>query len=376
MTPITPSRDHQQAIRELEKSIFISAPRKSNIITIASKAPSPEIAQQIVAKLVAVYLEEHVRVHRTPGSFEFFAEQARVSRASWQSAADHLRDTKNRLNIVTIDGKRKELETQLGDTAARLLINQSDLTTSAGKIAALQAQIALLPETIVTQEVASPSASFDGMRQTLYTLETKQQEMAAMMNENHPKLVAIRQQVSDLREILGEQPSERKAATEALNPARQSLELSLLTEQSQADALRAKDRSLVQQQQELQVALAALNGNALEIDQLQQQVTLAELNHKDYTQRLEQARINRSLDEERFSSLSLVQPASYSAQPGGPRRIYVLAGGVLLAAGSAVGTILLAAWFNPVVTTATQLALLLDLPLAGTIPPEALRAAA
>jgi hypothetical protein len=54
----------------------------------------------------------------------------------------------------------------------------------------------------------------------------------------------------------------------------------------------------------------------------------------------------------------------------------VLAGGVLLAAGSAVGTILLAAWFNPVVTTAAQLAAILDLPLAGTIPPEALRAAA
>ncbi len=366
-TTAPPSRAQQQALHELEKSVSISAPRKSNIITVAAKARTPEAAQQIVAKLVAVYLDEHLRVHRTPGSYEFFAEQTRVSKAAWQAAAERLRDAKNRLGIVTIDGKRRELEMQLGDVAAKLLANQSDLKTSAGKIAALQAQIASLPKTIVTQEVASPSASFDGMRQSLYLLEAQQQELAAKMNDGHPKLTAVRQQVADLRAILDMQPVERKQATEALNPARQSLELSLLTEQSQADALKAKDRSLIQQQQELLVALAALNTSAGEIEQLEQQVALAEQNHRDYAQRLEQARINRSLDEERISSLSLVQPASFVAQPSGPRRLLVLALGMMLAGGSAVGAILLAMWLNPVITTPEQLARLLDLPLAGAI---------
>jgi uncharacterized protein involved in exopolysaccharide biosynthesis len=361
-----PSRAHQQAVRELERSVSISAPRKSNIITVAAQARTPQAAQQIVARLVAVYLDEHLRVHRTPGSYPFFAEQTRFSNAAWKAAAERLRDAKNRLGIVTIDGKRRELEMQLGDTAARLLANQSDLKTSAGKIAALQAQIATLPKTIVTQEVASPSASFDGMRQSLYLLEAQQQELAAKMNDGHPKLTAVRQQVADLRAILDKQPIQRKQATEALNPARQSLELSLLTEQSQADALRAKDRALIQQQQDLLVALSALNSHASEIEQLEQQVALAEQNHRDYAQRLEQARINRSLDEERISSLSLVQPASFVAQASGPRRMFVFAVGLLLAGGSAVGAIVLAAWLNPVITTAEQLAQLLDLPLVGT----------
>jgi uncharacterized protein involved in exopolysaccharide biosynthesis len=367
-SPARATRAHQQAIRALEKSVMVSAPRRSNIITVATKARSPEIAQQIVARLVAVYLEEHVRVHRAAGSFEFFTEQGRVSKAAWQQAADRLAAAKNRQNIVTIDGKRRELETQLGDIAARLLSNQSDLKTSEGKIAALKRLMATLPATIVTQEVASPSTAFD-------LLEAQQQELAAKMTDDHPKLAALRQQVADLRTILAAQPSERKQATEALHPARQSLELALLTEQSQADSLRARERALVQQQQELRGALAALNASAIEIEQLQQQVALAEANHRDYAQRLEQARINRSLDDERISSLSLVQPASYVPQAAGPRRAYVLVGGMLLAAGSALGTILLAAWLNPVVTTAEQLAQVLDLPLLGTIPPLDLRAA-
>jgi hypothetical protein len=48
---------------------------------------------------------------------------------------------------------------------------------------------------------------------------------------------------------------------------------------------------------------------------------------------------------------------------------------VLLSACSAIGTILLAAWLNPVVTTAEQLTALIDVPLVGVIPPQLLRAA-
>ena len=362
-----PSRSHQQAVRELEKSVAISAPRTSNIITVAAKARTPQAAQAIVARLTAVCLDEHVRVHSTPGSYQFFAEQTRVSKVAWQAAAERLRDAKNRLGIVASDGKRRELEMQLGDTAAKLLANQSELNTSEGKIAGLKELIARLPEKHVVQGIESASASFDGMRQSLHLLESHEQELAAKMNDEHPKLAAVRQQVVDLRAILDAQPADRKAETEAINPARQSLELSLRSEQSQADAFRAREKSLVKQQQDLVASLTALNAKAGEIEQLEQQVALAEQNHRDDVLRLEQARINRSLDEGRFTSLSLVQPASIAAQASGPRRMLVLALGMLLAGGSAIGAIALAAWLNPLITTAEQLARLLDLPLAGSV---------
>ena len=375
-TPAVPSAAHQQAVQALEKMVSIAAPRKSNIITVVCQAPAPDVAQQIAAKLVAVYLDEYLRVHLTPGSYEIFAEQARVSQAAWKAAADRLKDAKNRLSIVTIDGKRKELELLLAEARGKLLLNEADRKSATGKIKALEDKIDALPASIVTQEVASPSASLDGQRRSLSLLEAQEHELAAKMQDSHPKLAALRQQVADLRAILEAQPAEPKSAAKTLNPARQSLELALLNERAQAAALAAKERSLVKQQQELSADLAALNSGVQEIEQLQQQVSLAESNYKDYAQRLEQARINRSLDEERISSLSLVQPASYATQPSGPRRALVLAAGVLLAGASGIATILLAAWLKPVVTTAEQLALLLDLPVLGGPNRQTLPAAA
>jgi uncharacterized protein involved in exopolysaccharide biosynthesis len=362
-----PSKAHQMAVLKLSKELSIAAPRKSNIIAVACKASSPAAAQRIVTKLVDVYREEHVRVHRSPASYEFFEQQAAQSLAAWHQAAEELRQQKDRLGIVTIEGRSKNLEEAIADVDFKRQNNQAELRSSRAKIASLENQCATLPETIVTQEVESQSAAADGMRQTLYSLEAQEQDLAAKMQEGHPRLVAIRQQVRDLKNILAGQPRHNIQATEALNPSRQALEASLLAERSQAEALAARDRSLVAGKEQLMGELKELNARAIGIDELQQRVTLAEANHKDYAQRLEQARINRTLDEERITSLSLVQPASYAATPGGPRRAFVLALGLIMAALSGVAAVAVAAWLNPLIRTAEQLAAALDVPLIGSL---------
>ena len=165
-------------------------------------------------------------------------------------------------------------------------------------------------------------------------------------------------------------------ATQAINPSRQSLELSLLTERSHAEALAAGERALTSQLEQIRGEMSELNAQAVTIDELTQRVALAEANHKEYAQRLEQARINRTLDDERISSLSLVQPASYVATASGPRRSLVLALGLFLAVLSGVGTTLAAAWLNPTLETCEQLVAILGVPLAGAIPRNTLAMAA
>jgi polysaccharide biosynthesis protein PslE len=213
------------------------------------------------------------------------------------------------------------------------------------------------------------------MRQSLYQVEIQEQELAGKMQDTHPRLAALREQVADLRQILAAQPQQRLQSTEALNPSRQALELSLLNESSQAEALVAREQSLVALQGQLQRQLHDLNTQGIAVEQLQQQVELAETNHKDYAQKLEQSRMSRSLDEERISSLSIVQPASYVAKAIGPRRALVLAVGLACAAMAGLATALVAAWLNPLLTTAEQLTALLDLPVTGVVPNSLVAAA-
>jgi polysaccharide biosynthesis protein PslE len=370
-----PSRAHQRAVTQLTKTVSVSAPRKSNIITVACKAKSPAAAQKIVAALVEVYQDEHVRVHRSPGSYAFFEQQAAQSLESWQKAADELRAMKNRLGIVTIEGGRKKLEDQIAEIDRRLLTDRAELSSVQGKIASLERQLDTVPAKIVTQANTGPSAAFDGMRQTLFNLEAQEQDLASKMQDNHPRLVAVRHAVADARAILSAQPNERLQTTEALNPSYQSLEQSLLVSRTRAAELAANERALAAQQRELDHELVELNAQAKNIDELQQRVALAETNHKEYAQRLEQARINRTLDDERMSSLSLVQPASYVATAVGPRRSLVLALGLFVAGMAGAATMLAFAWLNPLLMTAEQLAATIDIPLTAVVPRSTMRMA-
>jgi uncharacterized protein involved in exopolysaccharide biosynthesis len=370
-----PSRAHQLAVQELEQAVSVWSPRKTNVISVACEAKSPAIAQQIVARLVEVYQAEHVRAHYTAGSYEFFVEQTKVTERDWRTAAEKLRATKDRLAISSVEARRRELEDQLAETSGLLLANESELKTAEAKIASLKKLIDGLPKTVVTQEVEGPNAAFDGMRQTLYNLEARQQELAATRNENHPQLIAVRRQVAELRAILAEQPELRRQETSAVNPSRQALELALLTEQSTADSLHGRGKSLLELQDQLHAKLKELNGYEVTVNQLAQAVDLAESRHREYAEKLEQARINRSLDEDRISSLSLVQPASYVSKATGPRRLYVLAMGMMLAGLSGLGAALIAAWLNPVAVTTDDVRQLFDLPLVGVVPREALEPA-
>jgi uncharacterized protein involved in exopolysaccharide biosynthesis len=195
------------------------------------------------------------------------------------------------------------------------------------------------------------------------------------MQDSHPRLTALRKQVAELRDILDDQPGKNVNATEAINPSRQSLELTLLTERSQADALAAADRALAAQQEQLRGEMMALNAQSLTIDELTQRVALAENNHKEYAQRLEQARINRTLDDERISSLSLVQPASYVATASGPGRTVVLALGLFVALGAGIFALAAATWMNPLICSTEELVEALQLPVIGIVPRRAMAAA-
>lgn len=371
----TPSKAHQLAVMKLAKNLSVAAAGKSNIISVSCRASSPALAQKIVAKLVEVYQEEHVRVHCSPGTYAFFAEQERQSLAEWQKAVEELRQTKDRLGIVTIEGRRKHLDEQIGDVNSKRLSNEAELKKSQAAVASLESQLSELPATLVTPEQRGANAASDGMQQTLYVLEKQEHDLAAKMRDNHPRLLAVRQQVKELREILAGQPSERMQATEAIKPARETRASSLLTERSRVEALNATNRALVEQQQQLRLEMSELNGQAQTIDELKRRVALAENNHEEYAQRLEQARIHRTLDEERIGSLSLVQPASFVSAAAGPRRIFVLAAGLVAALGAGVLAIVVGAWLNPVIYTAEQLEETLGVPLVGQLRGSAWAAA-
>jgi uncharacterized protein involved in exopolysaccharide biosynthesis len=307
-------------------------------------------------------------VHHTPGSFEFFQEQARTLEQQWRTAAGNLEAAKNRMGIVTIDGKQKRLEGQISDVAARLLQTAADAATSEAKIASLHEQIAQLPPWLSTLKQEGPNVAADGMRTELYKLQAIELDKSSRFTDDHPQVAAIRQQVRDLEAILDEQEPVRKQSTSALNPSLQALELQLFTERSLLESLHGKADELARQQRQIQHELEVANSQDVQLVSLQRDVDLTEARFRESSQKLEQARTNDELDADNISNLTIVQPASYVTRPLGPRKAYVLALGMFVGLLGAIGIAAIFGYFDRLLKTPAEIADLLRLPLLGEIP--------
>jgi uncharacterized protein involved in exopolysaccharide biosynthesis len=260
--------NREQAIRTLTKTVFVSHAKKSSVISIACRARSPELAQHIVDTFVSVFNEEHLRVNRTEGSHQFFADQADALQKQLIEARKQLADAKSAVGLVSLEGQRKLLQDQIA----------------------------------VTQ-------------QQLYQYEIHERELLAKFGERHPQVLAVRDQIKEARRILDERSEHGEQLASSTIPTHQAGEVQSLGDQSV----------------DLNSQIALLNDHEGRISDLTNTVELLQANYKSYTERLEQARIDQALEARQISNVNVVQPATLVAQPVGPRKLFVLALGVFVA---------------------------------------------
>lgn len=360
---------YEQAIREVDESLNVHAPKQTTVISIEYEADTPELAQMVAQTALEVYLAEHARIHRTAGSYEFFVEQEKLLRGKLDRANASLRDAKNENGLGSVDGKRQMLQSMLGGIDSQIASAEGELAASQAKSRELEEAISLLPQRLTTQEVSGiANAAADRMRELLYQLELEERDLRSKYTDDHPQVIAKRQQLEEARRIHTEQSPERTQATNAVNPNRQQLELQLLVEQSAVASLLARLDALKSQRELTLDELKTLNRAEVNIRDLEREVQLLETSYRSYAEKLEQARIDDALEQERISNVNIVQPASYEPKPVKPQRALILALGLAAAMFGAVGLALVADHIDGSLRSCDDVEQQLELPVLLAVP--------
>jgi uncharacterized protein involved in exopolysaccharide biosynthesis/Mrp family chromosome partitioning ATPase len=247
------------ALETVERRLTIDVFKKTDIISISYTAATPDHAQEVVARLIELYLDKHMEVRQTAGAYAFFEEQAKRLRADLERAEVALRNFKNVFGIASLGeqqtlmlGRIRELQNQLADAAA---------------------------------ERAEALARVDAIRVVLGGGEGEG---------------------AGRRTLLGSKEYQEMQAV-------------LVNEQTRLSASTARMSELRRQLTELERELQGLNDSETRIRALERDRDLQVAKFTTYTEGLEQARINRVLDEEKVSNISTVQNPSRPWQSN-PRR--------------------------------------------------------
>jgi uncharacterized protein involved in exopolysaccharide biosynthesis len=210
-----------------------------------------------------------------------------------------------------------------------LLQARADESSVQARIAALQEELDGLQETEVTATHTGPDRALAGMREELYRLEMREQQLLADSTEEYFELQQIRDQKERAKSILDGMPllTER---TEGPSRRYQEVHLTLLQEVPVLSGLQAKTNQLQQQRAELAERLRKFNDRDMHIQRLERERDLQTTKYRQYVANLEQARIDQALEEERISSISIVQPASFEVKAVRPKKLLNMAVGLVL----------------------------------------------
>ena len=359
-----------KAMLTIMKNSEITTEKKiSNTIDIYFEAKSPRSAQEVLTTLVDIYLEEHIAVHKTPGSFEFFTRQSNLARDNLTGLEQRLQSMGKGTSMALIDEELKGTLERIGSLQEKIDRDQASLAASRARAQKLSETLMALPETVVTTSTTGfPNPAADRMRERLYELELREQNLLSNYDQQSRQVQDVRRQIAEARAILEKEQRIRTQTTTGMNSAQQQTEIALLNEQANISALDMEVTQLRHGLTQAQGQLQRLNETAAEMKRLNREIEMHEGNYRRYAENLEQARIDQALMAGKISNITIVQPATLPIKPVRPRKGLQLLLGILLGAFGAITLAFVCEYLDHTIKTPQEVEERLRLPLLAYVP--------
>jgi len=370
VTDVSGSLPLEKAIRQLEKDLVIIPVKKADIIQVTYTARSPELAASVLQNLRDLYLEKHLKLHRPPGTYEFFKTQADQHKEQLRGAELKRDAFQQRMNVVAL-GPEKELNLRkMADAKSQLLEAHAAVSEATQRIAKIQQQLSTLEPRIMTQSKVLPNQlSSERLNTMLVELQNRRTQLLTKFQPEDRLVTEVEQQIKDTTAAL-EKATKTVAVEQStdLNPLRQTLEAELAKEKLQQAGQKARREDLVKQAQQYQALLSKLENATTEHDNLEREVTTVEDNHQLYAKKQEEARIADALDQQKITNVSIAEAPTTSRLPSKPNRPLNLALGLFLAGFVSLGSVFVAEFSRDTVRTPRELESYVGLPVLATVP--------
>jgi uncharacterized protein involved in exopolysaccharide biosynthesis len=360
----------QKAVLKLKRNLSVVGVKNSNVIQIRFRHQDPQMAADVTNKLVALFLDRHLEVYRTPQSYKFFNEQSRILKDKLSQEEKGLALFKRQQNVSELDHERELLLTNEADLRTGLNKTLSEIAETQSRIGQLKKQLRIIPKTVPQEEEFEASHYvINTLQGRLVELQLEEQKLLTKYTPGNRLVVNIREEIDIVRKKIAEHEGKKyEKSRSGLNTTYQRIQEELLSNQAELNALQAKKASQIQQLDGYRGRLDELNGNESTLVDLKRQVEVDQQNYNLYLTKFEESRISQAMDSEKIANLTPIQMATPPSKPIKPKRLLNLILGFFLGIFGSLLLAFLAEYLDDTLEMPEDAESSLSLPVLASIP--------
>jgi uncharacterized protein involved in exopolysaccharide biosynthesis len=327
-----------RAVLTLDKNLEVQPIKLTNLISVSYKAADRYQAVHVLNTIASLYLEKHLAMHRAPGIFDFFHQQAEEYRNALAQSEARLTEFGQREGVVSPTLTREITIHKLGEFEAASQETQAAILETKQRIHTLETQLNSLSPRHTTQvRTLDNPQLMEHLKSALLDLELRRSTLLSKFEPTYRPVQEVEQQIKQAREAivaaenapLRDETTDRDPTYEAVRAELTKANTDLAALQARAGATSAMIRSYRAKSERLD------HQEILQQDMLR--ATKAnEENYLLYLRKQEEARISDALDRQRISNVLIAEAATVPFKAQGRRMLLVILGILFASLGSVI----------------------------------------
>jgi uncharacterized protein involved in exopolysaccharide biosynthesis len=347
----------EEASRRLAKDLVITPVKKANIIDVKYASSSPAMAAAVLRKVQDLYLEKHLKLHRPPGTYEFFRTKADQYEGELQDVEKERSRFQQSMNVISLTQQKDQTVQKLAEAKSKLMETDAYLREVNDRIARVDQELQKLQPRIVTQSRTLPNQySAERLNTLMVELQNRRTQLLTKFRPDDRLVKEVDLQIKTTRAAL--EKASNESATEqstGLNPLRQTLETELARGRVDQAGAEGRRSALQGQIAQYDAQLSRLEGSTAAYEDLNRKVKQSEDSYQLYKQKEEESRITDELDQNKITNVSVAEAPAQPQLPVRPNRPLNLILGVVLGAMLSVGSVFVVELMRDTVLTPRDL---------------------
>jgi uncharacterized protein involved in exopolysaccharide biosynthesis len=343
--------------------------KKSPVIEISMTTPYPQDwTAKAVNRAAELYLEEHLKVHKTQGIGQFYDEQEKKLKIQLAQAEEALQAFQHKEKIIDAPF---EVNADLGAWAAfdkSLRQTDSEIRETEQRLVVLDDQLKQQKTTISSGTSITENPVYMQIRNRITGLELERDGLLQRYTPEDRMVKDKEKEIEGLKKKLETvKPTTVGSESISLNDVHRRILNELLSARVQLKALNEKKAALIKQVDSYSSTAADKKRKSFEYDRLLREVNVKKTNLDLYKQKAEEARISDAMDEQKFSNAYILERSTPPLGKAGRSFLILSLITLIGSAGAAIAAAFGIEYFNSTLRNESDIENQIGLPVLATI---------